>query len=310
MQTKIINKLQYEDSYFPAKTNSQSLLQNWLLTRKRNSPTSDSTVSPTDNSLKPSMENVMKRIDDIKEKYKSHPLFRFLADTTIDPMQRLSFVPQIAFFIMAFGDLNKFIFRYNNDQVSEKDKKRQEVINKHTLEDDHHFLLFLEDVEKLGFNKPKKSFGSFLSFLWSEETQASRRLTYDLAQLSYAATDPLLRFIMIEAIEATGNVLFHHTVKVTEELVPKFGELRYFGKYHLLLETGHLVANGDDKCGCDHAEEDEVFGNTDFDPSGSFFQKALVMVDSVFEIFENWNDEMLAYAKAHPHTADLSETSK
>jgi len=253
------------------------------------------------------MENVMKKIEALKEKYKMHPLYRFMADTTIDPMQRLSF-PQIAFFIMAFGDLNKFIFRYNNDQGSETNKKRQEAINKHTLEDDHHFLLFLEDLEILGFNKPKKSFGSILSFLWSEETQASRRLPYDLAQLSYAAADPLLRFIMIEAIEATGNTFFNHTAQVTEELIPKFGELRYFGKYHLQLETGHLVANGDDMCGCDHAEEEEVFGNTEIDDS--FFQKALVMVDSVFEIFENFTDEMLAYAKAHPHTADLSQTSK
>jgi len=202
---------------------------------------------------------------------------------------------------MAFGDLNKYVFRYYNQPSSETQKRRQDVINNHTLEDDHHWKLFLEDVEKLGFNQ-KISFGSCLSFLWSEETQASRRLTYDLAQLSYAATDPLLRFIMIEAIEATGNVLFQLTSEVAEELVPQFGELRYFGKYHLMLETGHLVAKGDDMCGCDVEEEAEVFAHADLDAEDETFKKALLIVDTTFEIFKNWNDEMLVYAKAHPHT--------
>jgi len=249
-----------EDNNNLALRNSQKVLDNFLRCRSDSHPTTTLSWTHT-----PSMDNVMKRIDDLKEQYKSHPLFLFLADPSIDPMHKFSFVPQIAFFIMSFGDLNKYVFRYTDHPQTEMEKKRQNIINQHTLEDDHHWQLFLEDVEKLGFNDNQHTFGSFLSFMWSEETQASRRLTYDLAQLSYAATDPVLRFVMIEAIEATGNVLFNLTTLVAEQLVPKVGELRYFGKYHLQLETGHLVASGTDTCGCDHEKENEVFGNTEFD---------------------------------------------
>lgn len=47
----------------------------------------------------------------------------------------------MASFILSFGDLNRFVLR-----VEPTDDPCQEMINKHTYEDDHHWPWYLEDA--------------------------------------------------------------------------------------------------------------------------------------------------------------------
>jgi hypothetical protein len=185
------------------------------------------------------MEEILAFIEGKKQKFAQQPIFLYMQDASIDPRQRLAWIPCAAPFIMGFADLNKYAFRddLSNDPI-------QKIINRHTYEDDHHWMWFLEDLKKLGFDQ-SLTFSDSLRFLWSEETKYARWLTYQLYHHAYAAT-PLEKLIIIEVTEATGNVMFSIASKVSQELKNKNNtECIYFADLHLSVETGHTtgVAN-------------------------------------------------------------------
>lgn len=239
------------------------------------------------------MKEVLALIEAEKQEYTKLPLFQFLDNKTINPKQKLGFAPCIAHFIMSFGDLNKYVFR-----EKEAVTKAALIINKHTLEDDHHWPWFVTDLEKLGFNQ-NMSFTQVLRFLWSEQTKVSRQLSYFLSAYTLQA-DPIMKLIAIEAIEATGNVLFSRTAKIASELtaVTKQDYI-YFGEFHFNLETGHAMGEHE---GEEYLEQIEL---TDVQR-----QEAYEMVKKIFSIFTDWTNELLTYAlkriEEEEHSQELS----
>lgn len=95
------------------------------------------------------MKTVLQHIEINKESYAQLPLFEFLRDERRTPQERLAFLPHIAFFIMAFSDLNKFVLRDETPSIDSYQRK----VNAHTYEDDHHWPWYLEDLHKLGYNR-------------------------------------------------------------------------------------------------------------------------------------------------------------
>lgn len=185
------------------------------------------------------MKDVLSFIEQKKQEFARLPLFEFMQDTSIDPRSRLAWAPCAAFFIMSFGELNKSIFRDpgNSDPI-------QKLINTHTHEDDHHWVWFLQDLEKLGFDYSWK-FSDSLKFLWGEETQVPRWVIYSLANHAITST-PLQKLVIIEVLEATGNIVFEHASQVAIELQKISGQqYNYFGAFHLSVETGHTTGNKD-----------------------------------------------------------------
>ncbi|NJL80437.1 MAG: hypothetical protein HC917_19400, partial [Richelia sp. SM2_1_7] len=167
--------------------------------------------------------------------------FEYLGDESIDPRQRLVWVPYISPLVMTFGELNKYILRKEliNLDIELPNNKVQSLINQHTYEDDHHWIWFLEDLEKMGFN-PFVRFTDVLKFLWSKETQAARYVAYELV-ISAFNKDPMLKLAALESVEATGNVGFSIFAKVGQELQEiTHQKYRYFSKSHLDVEMGHI----------------------------------------------------------------------
>lgn len=230
-----------------------------------------------------SFQDILKLVETKKAQFAQAPLFQFMQDSSISPLQRLGFAPCIAHFIMSFGDLNKYVFR----DESSKDLV-QSLINEHTYEDDHHWHWFLRDLQVLGFDRPQ-SFVDTLRFLWSSETCITRQLSYQLSAYTLNA-EPIVKLAAIEAIEATGNILFGYTMRVAQELqsVTK-QECIYFGKFHLAVETGHVVKNDN--------TEVQLASIT---LSSKMKQQVLNVVNDVFDLFTAWLNEMLTYAKLHP----------
>jgi hypothetical protein len=72
-------------------------------------------------------------------------------------------------------------------------------------------------------------------------------------------------------------------------------ELRYCGDFHFQLESGHAMNS-------DHATLAEIVLD---DASGAL---AIRCADRVFEWFEEWADELLRYALAHPHSMPAATT--
>jgi hypothetical protein len=224
------------------------------------------------------MKDVLSFIEQKKHEFAQLPLFEFMQDTNIDPRQRLCFAPCLAPFAMAFGELNKSVFR---DEPT--DDPIQKLINKHTHEDDHHWLWYLEDLQRLGLNPPLKMTDA-LRFLWSEETKASRHLVYELYRLTYQAT-PIQKLVAIECIEATGNVMFSNASLVNQKLKTNYQlELIYFGNFHLSVETGHTTGTED----ITNLLESIHFTNRER-------KQALIMVDEVFSAFSELIDSLKLY---------------
>lgn len=226
------------------------------------------------------MKQVLRHIFEKKKAYAKLPLFERMRDERIDPRDRLAFYPCMAFFIMSFGDLNKFVLREERHG-----DVYQDMVNAHTREDDHHWPWYLEDFTKLGFDVPMAA-TDWMRFLWSDETQQNRRLMAGLTAL-IKGTNSVERLVVIEAIEETGNVLFTAMLPIAEALERRMGrQLKYCGNFHFQLESGHSM-------GTDHADLARV---SMLPPQR---ERCKALVNEVFDLFEAWTYELLRYATAH-----------
>lgn len=224
------------------------------------------------------MDILLKHILKKKLVYSQLPLFEFMRDSSVTAQDRLSFIPYFSFFIMAFSDLNKFILR--NEVTIDI---YQQKVNEHTYEDDHHWSWFLEDLDKLGYNK-NTTMVECLGDLWSDETQASRMLFYRLSALMTDMSG-IERIATIEAIEETGNVLFGLTTPLANIIQQETGtELRYCGEFHFALESGHAQRQ-------EHAELTKIRLTDDIR------RRCMINVNKVFEWFETWTYEALKNAQ-------------
>jgi hypothetical protein len=231
----------------------------------------------------------MRHIFEKKRAYERLPLFEWMRDERLEARERLAFYPCMAHFILSFGDLNKFILRepWPTDTF-------QEMVNGHTLEDDHHWPWYLEDFTKLGFDVEMRG-TEWMRFLWGEETEQNRILLARLTGLIKGTTG-LERLVIIEAIEETGNVLFGTMLPLALVLEEQLGvQLRYCGPFHFNRESGHTF-------GADHRELARVALH---EPERKRYK---IYVDEVFSAFEAWTHELLRYARAHPIPAHSSGT--
>jgi len=224
------------------------------------------------------MKAVMRELAQAKRHYSKLPLFEFLRSESIPPRDRLAFYPCMAPFILAFSDLNRFVFRDENSK-----DPHQRLINEHTQEDDHHWPWYLEDFARLGFDRAASVTHTLRSHM-KDDVQQNRMLAPRLAQLSYGAT-PVERLVVVESIEETGNVLFELTAKLAERIRADGGpELRYLGQFHFSRETGHALH------GHDHRMLDEI-KLTEHERA-----RCLDLAFNVFDLFADWSNELLAYA--------------
>lgn len=218
------------------------------------------------------MKTVLTHIMRRKQWYATLPLFASLRDERVPPQVRLGFMPAFAFFVMAFGDLNRYLLR-----KEPTDDPHQARVNAHTREDDHHWTWFLEDIEKLGWSRAT-TMTDALRTLWSEDTHRCRLLMYELCAIVDAA-DGVERLAIVEAIEETGHVLFALTTRLADEVQAQTGrELRYMGAYHFARENGH-VRDGE------HAQW------TGIELDAAKRRRCVALVDRVFDAFAAWAHE-------------------
>jgi len=228
------------------------------------------------------MKKVLALIEKKKQEFSKLPFFEFLQDKSIRPQQRLAFTPCAAPFVMGFGELNKYVFREEptSDPI-------QKIINKHTYEDDHHWLWFLKDLEQLGFDRAL-NFSDALRYLWSEDTKIPRQAIYKLYRYSFQA-EPIQKLVIIEAIEATGNVFSTVVAPISQEIKSITNqECQFFGDVHLSVETGHTT-------GADNVSK--FMENIQMTEETQ--KEAFELVKKVFEIFTELTNALLAYAKTH-----------
>ncbi len=239
------------------------------------------------------MEEVLALIEEKKHEFAQGPFMKFLQDKSIDPRQRLAWGPAFAPFAMSFKDFNKNVLR-----KEPSDSKLQEMINQHSYEDGRHWIWFLQDMKIMGYDNPM-NYTDMLKFLWGEETQKVRKMAYDLFAICTFEEDILMKLVVIESIEATGNVALFEIAKVAKELQQITKQCHpYFGESHYAKESGHIQASMDDV-------EDYLKSIQLTKPQK---KKAFTLVEKVFADFTEAMDEMLVFAQKHPYDLPFTTT--
>jgi hypothetical protein len=229
------------------------------------------------------MRLLLEHIRSKTEEFSRLPVFAFMADQSIDPAQRLSLAPCMAHYVMTFADMNAHVFREEPTQ-----DKYQKLVNVHTYEDASHWPWFVADLKRLGLDRHFR-FSETLEFLWGEETLKSRLLAYEMCRLTLQAT-PLQKLVIVECVEATGNVFLGVASRIGRELEQSTGtQYIYYGPHHFGCESGHTMGTEDVEQQLESIQLSEEERTT-----------SLSLVDKVFALYTSFVGELLAYAKAHP----------
>jgi hypothetical protein len=230
------------------------------------------------------MKDVMVLRDDRQAAIWEHRFFKWLHSGSVPIEDRLKFAPMAAFFIMQFGDMNRWVLRFPHVR-----DEFEWVINLGTHEDETHSRMFLEDWRKLNLDGHLRWRAS--DTLWwlflSPDQELFRRSGIEFAALAVEdGDDALIRFGHSEAVEATGHVMFSNTAAVAKNLAAATGlEYQYFGAYHLNLESGHV------------ANTEGVFEEAVLDPERR--RQARDLCDRMFDVFERFFDGFLSYAETY-----------
>jgi len=227
------------------------------------------------------MRQVLEHLNRRASEFGRLPLFDFLRDASISPRERLAFAPYAAHFVMSFADLCSLIIR---DEPTEN--KYQDLINRHTREDDYHWRWFLADLQTLDCN-PELSFTSALTSVWSPSTVRTRMLSYRMCSLA-ADPDPIRRLVLVHCIEAIFKPTIEHIGKVAAEFKEQTGKrLNYLGNEHSDAESSHTIESPAVRKMVD-----------DIVLLGPVASELSSMVDELFELFAAFTSEMLDIAKS------------
>jgi hypothetical protein len=231
------------------------------------------------------MKNIFRLIGTKASELSVHPLFtEWFANDTIPARQKFVFTPMAVDFIMGFRDFNRYFVRYPNPT-----NELEAAINAHAAEDETHSLLLLKDWATLDLDatlrwRPRDLFW----WMTSEWTEEARRMDFELISMIWHNADPLVRFAIIESMEAAGNVFFKRTVRVVKSIGTDqdrlFSDFPYYGPDHFARETGHLQGGADER----------PFLRATLTPESR--AAAEVLVARVFEIFRRHFDSWYALA--------------
>ena len=246
------------------------------------------TLPPPAPALTRSMREIMALRDEYQERLRQHPFYEWIRDPAVDLADKLMFMPAMTLFVMNFRDMNLWVIRFEED---DGDVLKQ-IINGSTTEDETHSRLFLEDWRKLHFDDHlgwRPSDVLWWLFL-SEEMEDFRRMGVEFMRLSADdADDPLVRFAHSEAGEACGHVFFEHISPLAQKLGDERGlDYRYFGMFHLELETGHVL------------ESEDVFQDQPL--SEDQYERGVTLAKRMFGIFDVIHDAFYQYVERYVRT--------
>lgn len=226
------------------------------------------------------MEELLALIKEKQKVFAQAPFFDYLRDTRISPNDRMAFAPCFAYFVMSFGELCRNVLREEptTDPI-------QALVNHHTYEDEDHWIWFLEDLKKLGYDESIK-FTEAIRFLWSDETRVQREFVRWMFQEA-ALAKPIHRVILVEVMEITADVFLEVTEAIAAELHILDGrDCRYFGDTHLIVDSSHTM----------YTDESRSFiHNIQLTPEDR--EEALRIIEKGFDMFTLLMSDLLAHIK-------------
>lgn len=229
------------------------------------------------------MQEVIDYIEEQRKLYEGHDFFvRLLDDGSLSGESRLAWAPSIIPFIMGYSDLNKYVFRKDEDDAQLD--RLQALLNAHTYEEDFHWQWMLNDLGRLGADG-KMPLSDATRVLWGADFSHSRRLVLELASL--ASNSPTYAvFAMVEAIEAVSVTIFKHCQGIT---LLDGQECEFFGAKHYAAEAGHSI------------KSPEVTETSLPALTTTQREEARLMAGRVFSLFDDWSSSLLRFTEREEH---------
>ena len=224
------------------------------------------------------MREIVYYIDELREYYESHELFvQLLTDESLPGERRLAWAPSVVPFVMGYSDLNKYVLRKGEGDADLD--PLQAMLNARTYEADFPWQWMLNDLERLGADgvMPRSDAARVL---WGTDFQHSRRLCLELAALASDAPAYAV-FAMVQAIEAISIAIFERCQAIT---LHDGRECEFFGTKHYLAQASRSLKSPDlDAAALPILDEPRR-------------ERAKLMVDRVFVLFDEWSTALLRFA--------------
>jgi len=225
------------------------------------------------------MKRILAHITARSEEFAKEPMFQYLRDESIDPEQRICFMPMMAHFVFSFMDVNLYILR--NELI---DTPYQRLINIHSYEDATHWPWWVNDMKRAGLDK-MCTFTDAMLFTWSDVTRRSRMLTYEFVAIA-AKASPKQLLAIVETVESTGYKFLSTTADVCKSILGD--PYLYYGSKHSNVESGHHMGTDGaiDYLGAIELSDDE-------------FTETRAIVDRLYKAYTDFVAEMYDWVQGH-----------
>lgn len=211
-----------------------------------------------------------------------HALYQWIGEQhDLIPQRKLDSAIPIVHFILTFPYYNNLYLFCAKTKGS-----LATLINAHAIEDASHARLFIEDMKQFALDKVwgLEHVSDWLWVIWSAPSlKPARHIGNERIRSLLASADNLyLKYLHIEQIENDGHYLFSaFSEAATAILRENSCELKYFGRYHLARESGHV------------ALDDE--STLAFHPT--LLKQAKQLIDKKHQLSMAMNDLMYDFAK-------------
>ncbi|MEH1904214.1 MAG: hypothetical protein V7L04_23080 [Nostoc sp.] len=227
------------------------------------------------------MKKVFALIEKESLKFAQLPLFEFLVNKSIDPIQRLVFAV-FAIFVMGYGNLNKFVWLEEPRVNSSLD-----IFNKQIREEENHWIWVLKNLEDLNFNR-LLNFTNYLKLNFSDQIAIFRQIIHQLYRRTFQVNS-IYELVAIEWIKSISNIFLSITVPLAQELkIISNREYPYFGIPRLLLENDQNV----------HSNKIKKF-IASMHLAKDIRKQACELVNKIFELFTALVDMLINFAEEY-----------
>lgn len=232
------------------------------------------------------MNELIKKLQERKNKLDQSAFCKFLKDTNVPARQRLSFAPSMFFFVLGFRDMLTAL-------TDESDtSEAQKIVNLHCEEDSTHWYWYLRDLKHLSKLNYVQYDGLIeqAHVIWAPENWEIRNVVYDVIHNCKSVSSPFLRLCIIQVLESTFEA-FNEGIHMVVGELDLFDELNYYGKMHVDAEEGHSFQNwleldaNDPQWHRDSISDEER-------------RHGLMIIDNLFNSFEGMFDTWLENVEA------------
>ncbi len=161
-----------------------------------------------------------------------HPFYAWLdAENGVSPLEKLQrFIPMWVIDIMGYRDLNRYALR-----IAKPSSEHEMAFNRWVDSLETHSAIFLRDWDALGMDEALAwDSQETIEFLFLDAgTDIHRRNIAKFIKLALRHEKPILRFCLLEALEASGEAFFYHTKALAEAVEDDLGcQLDYLADRH------------------------------------------------------------------------------